>query len=80
MLVSGGFWAVILSWDVWKRSWVGRNPTHSMISADRSVAITGNTARAQLLTAYTTGPDQDISQRPLTTLISIQANWHLSMS
>ena len=49
--VAGGFWAVILFWAKWKRSWVGRDPTHSLIAVDRSVAITGDTARAQLLTA-----------------------------
>ena len=49
--VSGGFWVVILSWAAWKRSWAGRDPTHSIIVADRSVAIAGNTVRAQLLTA-----------------------------
>ena len=50
-LVAGGFWAVILSRAAWKKSWAGRDPTHSIIPADRSVAITGDTARAQLLTA-----------------------------
>ena len=49
--VAGGFWAVILSRAAWKKSWAGRDPTHSIIAADRSVAITGDTARAQLLTA-----------------------------
>ena len=51
MFVAGGFWAVILSWAAWKKSWAGRDPTHSIIPTDRSVAITGDTARAQLLTA-----------------------------
>ena len=51
MIVAGGFWAVILSRAAWKRSRVGRDPTHSIIAVDRSVAITGNMARAQLLTA-----------------------------
>ena len=50
MLVAGGFWAVILSQAAWKKSWAGHNPTHSIIAADRSFAITGNTAWAQLLT------------------------------
>ena len=50
-LIAGGFWAVILSQAAWKRSWVGGDPTHSIIAADRSVAITSDTARAQLLTA-----------------------------
>ena len=49
--IAGRFWAVILSWAVWKKSWVGCDPTHSIIMVDRSVAITGNTTRAQLLTA-----------------------------
>ena len=49
--VAGGFWAVILSRAAWKKSWAGRDPTRSMIPVDRSVAITGDTARAQLLTA-----------------------------
>ena len=30
---------------------MGRDPTHSIIVVDRSVTITGDTARAQLLTA-----------------------------
>ena len=50
-IVAGGFWAVILSRAAWKKSWAGRDPTHSMIPADRSVAITGDMAWAQLLTA-----------------------------
>ena len=41
----------ILSQAAWKRSWVGHDPTHSIIVADRSVAITGNMVQAQLLTA-----------------------------
>ena len=49
--VAGEFWAVILSQAVWKRSWAGHDPTHSIIVADRSVTITGDMARAQLLTA-----------------------------
>ena len=49
--IAGGFWAVILSRAAWKSGWAGRNPTHSIIAADRSVAITGNMAWAQLLTA-----------------------------
>ena len=49
--VAGGFWAVILSQAVWKRSWAGHDPTHSIIVADRSVAITGDMALVQLLTA-----------------------------
>ena len=51
LYVAGGFWAVILSWAVWKKSWVGHDPTRSIIMANRSVAITGNMAWAQLLTA-----------------------------
>ena len=51
MFVAGGFWAIILSQAVWKRSWVGCDPTHSIIAADKSIAITGDMARAQLLTA-----------------------------
>ena len=51
LYVSGGFWAIILSRAAWKKSWVGCDPTRSIIAADRSVAITGGTARAQLLTA-----------------------------
>ena len=50
-ILAGGFWAVILSRAAWKKSWAGCDPTHSIIVADRSVAITGDTARAQLLTA-----------------------------
>ena len=50
-IVAGGFWAVILSRAVWNRNWAGRDPTHSIIVADRSVAIAGDTAWAQLLTA-----------------------------
>ena len=50
-IVAGGFWAVILSWAAWKKSWAGRDPTHSITPVDRSVAITGDTALAQLLTA-----------------------------
>ena len=72
--VAGGFWAVILSQAAWKRSWVGCDPAHSIMMVDRSVAITGDTARAQILTAKTTGPDRDICHRPLTTIINIQAN------
>ena len=49
--VAGGFWAVILSRAVWKKSWTGRDPTCSIIAADKSVAITGDMAWAQLLTA-----------------------------
>ena len=49
--VAGGFWAVILSRAVWKKSWVGCDPACSIIPTDRSVAITGDTVRAQLLTA-----------------------------
>ena len=49
--VSGGFWAVILSQAVWKRSWAGRDPTHSIIAVDRNIAITGDMVQAQLLTA-----------------------------
>ena len=51
ILVAGGFRAVILSRAAWKKSWTGRDPTRSIIPTDRSVAITGDTARAQLLTA-----------------------------
>ena len=51
MYVAGGFWAVILSRAAWKRSWVGRDPTHSIIAVDRIVAITGDMAWVQLLTA-----------------------------
>ena len=51
MHVAGGFWAVILSRAAWKKCWAGRDPTHSIIVADRSVAITGNMVRAQPLTA-----------------------------
>ena len=40
MSIVGGFWAVILSRAAWKKSWVGRDPTHSIIPMDRSVAIT----------------------------------------
>ena len=43
--VAGGFWAVIPSRAAWKRSWAGCDPTHSIIVADRSVAITGNMVR-----------------------------------
>ena len=43
--VAGGFWAIILSRAAWKRSWAARDPTCSIIAADRSVAITGDTAR-----------------------------------
>ena len=50
-IVAEGFWAVILSRAAWKKSWVGRDPTRSIILADRSVAITGDMAWAQLLTA-----------------------------
>ena len=49
--ISGGFWAIILSWAVWKRSWAGGDPTYSIIVVDRSIAITGDMAWAQLLTA-----------------------------
>ena len=49
--VAGEFWAVILSRAAGKRSWAGCDPTRSIIVADRSVAITGNMAWAQLLTA-----------------------------
>ena len=49
--ISGGFWAVILSQAVWTSSWVGHDPTSSIIVVDRSVAITGNTAWAQIVTA-----------------------------
>ena len=51
MSVAGGFWAVILSRATWKKSWAGHDPTHSIIVVDRNVAITGDTAWAQLLTA-----------------------------
>ena len=51
MLVAGGFWAVILSRAAWKKSWAGCDPTCSIIAADRSVAITGDMGRAQLLIA-----------------------------
>ena len=50
-IVAGGFWAVILSRAAWKKSWAGRDPTRSIILVDRSVAITGDMVRAQLLTA-----------------------------
>ena len=49
--IAGGFWAVILSLAAWKRSWAGCDPTHSIIVADRSVAIIGDAAWAQLLIA-----------------------------
>ena len=49
--IAGGFWAVILFRAAWKRSWVGRDPTHSIIVAEKSVAIIGDMALAQLLTA-----------------------------
>ena len=49
--VAGGFWAVILSRAAWKKSWAGHDPTRSIIPMDRSVAITGDTVQAQLLTA-----------------------------
>ena len=51
LYVAGGFWAVILSRAAWKKSWAGRDPTRSIILMDRSVAITGDMVRAQLLTA-----------------------------
>ena len=51
MHVAGGFWAVILSQAAWKRSWAGCDPTQSKMAVDRSVANTGDTAWAQLLTA-----------------------------
>ena len=51
LTVAGGFWAVILSQAAWKRSWVGCDQTHSIIVVDRSIAITGNMAWTQLLTA-----------------------------
>ena len=35
-------WAVILSRAAKKKSWAGRDPTRSIIAADRSVAITGD--------------------------------------
>ena len=35
---------------------VGCDPTYSIIVVERSVSITGDMARAQLLTAYTTDP------------------------
>ena len=76
--ITGGFWAVILFWAAWKRSWAKRDPIHSIIVADRSVAIIGDTTLAQLLIAWTIGPDRDINQRPFTTLIIVQANWCLS--
>ena len=41
----------MLSWAAWKKSWSGRDPVCSIIAADRSVAITGDTAWAQLVTA-----------------------------
>ena len=71
--------AVILFQAAWKRSWVGHDTAHSIIAADKSIAITGNMAWAQLLTAKTMGPDRDIRHRPLMMLISTQANWRLSM-
>ena len=51
LCVTGGFWAVILSRAAWKKRWAGRDPTRSIIPMDRSVTITGDMARAQLLTA-----------------------------
>ena len=32
MLVSGGYYAVILSWAMWKRNWVGLDPTQSKMA------------------------------------------------
>ena len=49
--VSGGFWAVIFSQAMWKRSWVGHDPAQSKMATDRIVATTGKAAWAQLLTA-----------------------------
>ena len=77
--VARGFWAVFLSQAVWKRVWVGHDPTQSKMAADRSDATIGIAAWAQLLTAQATGPDHDISHRLLTTLISVQSSWYLSM-
>ena len=48
---AGGFWAVIISQAMWKRSWVGRDPAPSKMAADRSIATTGIAVRAQQLTA-----------------------------
>ena len=49
--VAGGYSTIILSQAVWKRSWVGHDPAQSKTAADTSVANTGDTAWAQLLTA-----------------------------
>ena len=48
--ISGGFWAIILSWAVWKKIWVGHDPTQSKMAADRIVATTGIAVWAQQLT------------------------------
>ena len=74
MFVAEGFWAVILSQAVWKMSWVGLDPTHSITVVDRRFVITGDMAWAQLLTSKSTGPNRDISHRPVTMLINIQAS------
>ena len=50
-LIAKGFLDVILSWAAWNKNWVGRDPAHSKTAVDRSIANTGDTARAQLLTA-----------------------------
>ena len=39
--VAGGFWAVIFSRAMWKRSWVGCDPTQSKMTMNRMVATTG---------------------------------------
>ena len=54
-------------------SWVGRDPAQSKIAVDRIVATTSIVVWAQLLTALTTGPKQEISHRLLMVISSAQA-------
>ena len=48
--IAVGLWASILSWDAWKRSWVGYDPTQSKMTVDRIGATIGIVAWAYLLT------------------------------
>ena len=49
--VSGGYSVVIISWDAWKRIWVGCDLTQSKMVVAKVVATTGIAAWAPKLIA-----------------------------
>ena len=50
-------WAIVFSWAIWKRSWVGHDPTWSRTTVENAIANTGSLVWAQFLIHTTTGLD-----------------------